>query len=370
MTTLHSVLQQVTVGTTPQVHMKGTLYEHCAHSRYSMLRPFPAEWVITLIRIFGGPISTFYALNGLSRRFAVLKPLASHPAFKTAAIALAFFAMPVLLNWSPTLHWYNNLLNQYIASNTTTTARPLVRTINMASVPNTELGGQCAGASLYFNHLYLNRVSPADAARYFVLGAPPEAVTLHSQFSSRIGDPYELYAANHPHVLTLVPSEDEVSLTNRRIVYQNVNNILSLGNGPHLMRFNLGRRPTDYHALSLIKISNKQMYVFDPAAGLFEFKGQDIPAQIHTFIMEAYDWIFRYHIACYNRKKLSTPDLNPSRFLNFRIMIIPCFERLATSANTFDPQHTTDGLLERPSSTIDLFRYYFEEAVDTVKSWT
>ncbi len=158
---------------------------------------------------------------------------------------------------------------------------PLIRTVNRPQELTEDFPydiGVCLGSSLYFDYLYERSVGPSasaaeregcliECANLFVEGAPKEACLLHRTFSPP--GPKGLIIEN-PHRLTLVPDDLRSAPDKGAIFFSNQTEIENLGDGSHLVLID---NASGYHALLVVKCSDSQGYLFDPAYGLFKLSG-------------------------------------------------------------------------------------------------
>lgn len=183
--------------------------------------------------------------------------------------------------------------------NSVSTIAPLVRTVNSPQEPREDLpyfNGVCLGSSLYFSYLYERLVGPSTnaaereailikCANLFVEGAPKEACQLHCDF-----DPPHRWEFSH--CLYLVPDDLRSVPSKGTVFFSNQAEIQNLANGSHLV---LMDHASDYHALLLIKCSNGQGYLFDPALGLFKFTSGDFGDQLVAYFNREYRVAHKYN---------------------------------------------------------------------------
>jgi hypothetical protein len=147
----------------------------------------------------------------------------------------------------------------------------------------------------------------------------------HKFFNQNFSDIERFYRLAGPHLLTLIPDDQRSSLEEGDIFYSNDADIRRLANGPHLLRmYNEG----GYHAMSLIKLSDSQYYVFDPDKGLFEFSGDFASEGIISFLNTEYRFSHKYIYFRFLRRMSAVcgdPSVQASDLKELYIQIVPMF---------------------------------------------
>jgi len=214
--------------------------------------------------------------------------------------------------------------------------------------------GTCAGASFWFNFVYLmNNSSENDPeillkkiATLFALGSPKEALFFqhflyelsHWSFNTTNPNTKPVFAffLKDSSSIDLIPENDEKMLEDNHIIYQNIDVLKTIPNGCYLLDIPL--ISSCKHVMSLIKISSELIYIFDINQGLIKFEGPNLNEQIHQFLNHHLEKTKGYRdrtsrgteidlFTSYQQDKETAQskgeNLNPADYSKFYIKIIP-----------------------------------------------
>lgn len=227
--------------------------------------------------------------------------------------------------------WLTRLINgmDMVLHYRKTPIEPLVRTFNRLKEARTlmDLGqGMCAGITLCFNHYAAKKERSKEnlisLAEHFILGAPDEIESFNERGLDIFSSLGSFRSHSKGHMLQLIPSP-----TNREnLSYLNADELQKLPPSIYNVRtcIDAAKSISRFHAISLIKISNEEIFIFDPAKGLFHFKGpiqESFPHYILTVYRYNHSKIWQDYL--YARSVEEKKMIDASMILEFYLQISP-----------------------------------------------
>lgn len=238
--------------------------KHCRNTRWSILSS-PLSHTMIKIPCLIFTIAAYHLCGGRKNDLVALRKIMSQAPESAERIPVT--SLVCLINGMDMVLQYRN-----------TPLQPLVRTVNRLKEARTlmDLGqGMCAGITLCFNHYAAQKERSKEnliaLAEHFILGAPDEIEPFNERGLDIFNSLGSFLTHSKGHMLQLIPSA-----TNREnLSYVNADDLQTLSPSIYNVRMciDAAKSMSPFHAISLIKISNEEIFIFDPAKGLFHFKG-------------------------------------------------------------------------------------------------